>query len=166
MNRELLKRLEAKDVATLDLKEQGKGVYAANFDDTSIAGTYGFEAVLDWDDKRTGHIHRVERIESFVKVKPDPGKTEVKVTRPDARTVLVSVTPRDTFGNYLGPGYASIVKATVARELVKISGPVDANQTGTYVFTILGVPADQKPEVTVTVDGVVVAGGTRDILKR
>jgi hypothetical protein len=52
MNRELLKRLEAKDVATLDLKDQGRGVYAAAFDDTSIAGTYGFEAVLDWDDKR------------------------------------------------------------------------------------------------------------------
>jgi len=157
MNRELLKRLEAKDVITLDLKEQGKGVYAASFDDTSIAGTYGFEAVLDWEAERTGHIHRVERIESFVKVKADPEKTEVKITHPDLRTVLVSVTPRDQYGNYLGPGYASIVKARLGKETGKISGPVDASQTGTYVFTILGVPADQTPDVTVTVDGVVVS---------
>jgi len=166
MNRELLKRLEAKDVATIVLKEQGRGVYAAPFDDTSIAGTYGFEAVLDWDIERTGHIHRVESVQSFVNVKADPDKTDVKITRPDSRTVRISVTPRDKFANFLGPGYASKIKATAGKEGVKISGPVDANQTGTYLFTVLGVPADQKPEVTVTVDGVVVAGSTSDILKR
>jgi hypothetical protein len=103
-----------------------------------------------------GHIHRVERIEAFVKVKADPSKTDVKLTRPDPRTVLISVTPRDKFGNFLGPGYASIVKATLAKEGGRITGPVDTNQTGTYIFTVLGVAAGEKPDVVITVDGVVV----------
>lgn len=155
MTREMLKRLEAKDVATLDLKEQGRGVYSAPFDDTSIAGTYAFEAVLDWDDTRTGHVRRLERIESLVKVKADPSKTDIKVTRPDPRTVLIAVTPRDQFGNFLGPGHASLVKAKLGSE-GKISGPVDRDQTGTYVFTVLGSPAGQTPDATITVDGVFV----------
>jgi hypothetical protein len=159
-NEGLLKRVTPQDVATIELKDQGKGIYAGTFDQTTVAGSYGFEALLDWDIESTGHVHRVERLEEFVKVKADPGKTEVKVTRPDPRTVQIAVTPRDQSGNYLGPGFASLVKAQL-NSTGRIAGPTDPDQIGTYIFTIFEVPAGETPNVVITVDGVVVFGSAR-----
>jgi hypothetical protein len=153
----LLKRVTPQDVVTIDLKEQSRGVYAGTFDQTTVAGSYGFEAVLDWDVERTGHVHRVERLEAFVRVKPDRAATVVNVTRPDARTVVFAVTPRDKSGNYLGPGYASLVKA-ILNSTGRITGPTEPDQNGTYVFTVLDVPAGVTTYVEVAVSGVLVFG--------
>jgi hypothetical protein len=144
-----------KEFATLTLKEQGRGVYAASFDDTSIPGTYAFETTLDWNDPRTGHTHREERLEHYVKAKADPAKTEVKITRPDARFASIAVTPRDRFGNFIGPGHGSSIKVKL-KSAGKLASevPVDRTQTGTYIFTISGVPRGEMPEVEITVDGV------------
>ncbi|MEO8033894.1 MAG: vWA domain-containing protein [Acidobacteriota bacterium] len=157
----LLTRIQPKDIATITLKEQGRGVYVGTFDQTSIPGTYGFEAVLDWDDARTGHLRRQERLEQFVKVKADPGKTEITTSRLARGKVLISVTPRDRYGNYLGPGYGSRIKLTL-EGAGKLVGdlPIDRDQTGTYVFTLTDVPAGDTPDAGVTVDGVEV-GRTR-----
>jgi hypothetical protein len=155
INRGEIKRLVPADFATIELKEEGRGIYSGKFDQTTIAGTYGFEAVLDWDDVRTAHTRRVERIETLVHVKPDPDRTEVKVTRVDTHTVTIAVTPRDRSGNFLGPGHASLVHAKLNTE-GRLAGPVDRDQTGTYVFTAAGLPTNQTPDVTITVDGVAI----------
>jgi len=143
-----------KEVATLTLKEQGRGVYAASFDDTSIPGTYAFDATLEWDDSRTGHTHREEHLEQFVKAKADPSKTEVKTTRTD-RIVSIAVTPRDRFGNFIGPGHAAGIKAKL-KSAGKLASevPVDRTSIGTYVFIVTGVPSGEKLDVEITVDGV------------
>ena len=156
----LLERVTPKEVAVLPLKEQGKGLYATSFADTSVPGTYVFEAVVDWNIERTGHVVREERIEENVKLKADPSKTEVKTAADTTNgTFTITVTPRDRFGNYLGPGYASVVRARVfAGGKLRTEVPVDSNQIGTYVFTIGGVPAGTTPEVEIAVDGVVVFG--------
>lgn len=151
----LLERITPKDVVTIALKEVGNGVYAGSFDQTAIAGTYGFEAILDWDMERTGHVHREERLEENVAVKADPAKTTVDIAQVQPSIWTVTVTPRDRFGNYLGPGYASVIKARLRSELGSITEvPVDRNQTGSYVFTVRGVAT--APAVVVTVDGVVI----------
>src|ERR1051325_1378060 len=152
----LLERITPRDVVTIALKEVGNGVYAGSFDQTGIAGTYGFEAILDWDMERTGHVHREERLEENVAVKADPAKTTVDIAQTQQPTIwTVTVTPRDRFGNYLGPGYASVIKARLRGEIGSITAvPVDRNQTGSYVFTVRGVAT--APTVVVTVDGVVI----------
>lgn len=150
----LLTRLLPRDVDSIALTDQGNGVYGGSFAGTSVPGSYGFEVVLDWDDVRTGHLHRQERMEQTVKVLPDFASSTIKVTRDANNNVLIAVTPRDKFGNYMGPGYASLVNATL-RSTGRITPvPADANQTGTYVFTVFGVPAGQTPLVDITVDGV------------
>ena len=149
----LLRRITPADFVTIDLKDRGRGVYEGTFDQTSIAGSYGFETLLDWDEPRTGHVRRVERLEQVVRVKADPANTEVKTTRVDARTVTIAVTPRDKFGNFLGPRYASIVQAKLNGE-GRLTGPVDRDQTGTYVFTAAALPPNKTPDLTITVDGV------------
>ncbi|MGH9144309.1 MAG: hypothetical protein ACRD3J_23300, partial [Thermoanaerobaculia bacterium] len=153
LERDILKGTRLANVATIDLKEQSRGVYEGTFDQTTVAGTYGFDAILDWDDPRTGHTQRVETLSAYIKIKPDPTRTEIKVTRPDARTILIAVTPRDKSGNYLGPGFASVVKAKLATA-GRITGPVDTNQTGTYVFTLIEVPRGTTPDVEISVEGV------------
>jgi hypothetical protein len=99
----------------------------------------------------------VESLNAYIKIKPDPKKTEIKVTRPDARTILIAVTPRDQSGNYLGPGHASVVNAKLG-SAGRITGPVDSKvdskQTGAYVFTLIEVPKGQTPDVEISVDGV------------
>jgi hypothetical protein len=149
----LSKRITPADFMTIELKGRGHGVYEGSFDQTSIAGSYGFEMMLDWNDQRTAHVHRVERLEEVVRVKADPANSVVTMTRVDPRTVTIAVTPRDTFGNFLGPRYASIVKAKLNGE-GRLTGPVDRDQTGTYVFTAAGVPNNRSPDVAITVDGV------------
>ena len=148
----LLKRITPVDFATIELKDRGRGVYEGTFDQTSIAGTYAFETMLDWDERRTGHVRRVERLEQLVRVKTDPATTDVKVTRVDTRTATIAVTPRDKAGNFLGPGYASLVQAKLRGE-GRLTGPIDRDQSGSYVFTAAGLPNNQAPDVTITVDG-------------
>ena len=155
----LLERIATKDVAVIPLKEQGRGVYAATFSDTTVPGTYVFEALLDWDNEKTGHVHREERLEENLKLRADPKRTDIKTTR-TGDVVTVSVTPRDRLGNYFGPGYAPVVRARVrGGGKLRSETPADANQIGTYAFTIGGVPAGTPPDVVIAVDGVIVAGG-------
>ena len=155
----LLERITPRDVAVIPLEAEGKGVYAAKFADTSIPGTYGFEALLDWDTERTGAVHREERLEEDLKLRADPKRTEVK-TAASGDVVTISVTPRDRFGNYFGPGYASQIRARVrSGGKLRSETPVDKDQIGTYVFTIGGVRPGAMPDVMITVDGVAVAGG-------
>lgn len=122
----LARILPRNEVTTIPLVEERAGVYSATFADTSVPGAYAFEVVLDWDDQRTGRLHREERLERHVAVKVDPTRSEV--TR-EGR--LIAVTPRDRFGNYVGPGFATSIRVNGASV-----DSVDRLQTGTYVLTI------------------------------
>src|SRR5260370_28320706 len=110
--RAALARILPSDAEAVTLKEEGRGFYSVALDPATIPGQYAFEAVLDWDDPRTGQVHREERVEQLVAVKADPAKTEIRATRStDRRSVQITVVPRDQFGNALGPGYDPKVTA-------------------------------------------------------
>lgn len=159
----LLERVMPRDAEMISLTEEGNGVYSATVGNTSTPGAYAFEVVLDWDDPRTGKLHREERLERLVEVRPDADRTEITTRTAGDGTVFVQVTPRDRFGNYVGPGYGSLVKArlnsggTLASEV-----PVDRDQTGTYVFTVNEVPAGVTPDLDITVDGILVGNPATD----
>jgi hypothetical protein len=160
LSRDLIKGTQPKDLGTITLREESRGVYAATFDQTSVPGLYSFDAILDWDTERTGHTKRIEHLEQMVTVKADRDKSGVVVTRRDPRTVRVAVTPRDKNGNFLGPGFASIVNAKL-NSPGNLSGPIDREQTGTYVFTVAGVPAGTIPDLEISVGGVVIGNRAR-----
>jgi hypothetical protein len=148
-------RFEPKPVSTITLTDAGNGLYVGTFSDTSTPGLYRFDTQLDWTDPRTGTVHRQETLSRHVRVVPDAGHTVISTASgPNPGTVLVSVTPRDKFGNYVGPGYGSVVKAILKSSGTLVPGdPADPNQSGTYVFTVTGVPAGEVPDVDVIVDG-------------
>jgi hypothetical protein len=146
-----------KDVAVIPLIDQGRGIYAATFTDTFIPGTYAFEAVLDWDVPLTGHVVREERLEGDAKPRADSAATAITLTGDASGLWTLTVTPRDRFGNYFGPGPASLVQARVrSGGRLRSATPSDPEQLGTYVFTISGTPGI-TPVVDVYVDGVLVS---------
>lgn len=158
----MLARIYPRDFETVTLTEESPGVYGGTFANTSVAGMYAFEAVLDWDDPRTGAVRRVERLETHVKVKPDPIATTIQTTPNADGSVRIAVTPRDRFGNYTGPGYASVVRATLDGAGSITPAADDPDLTGTYVFTVSDLPAGQTPDVEVIVDGVNVGNAQED----
>ena len=150
-------RTRPKDGETITLVEQGRGVYTGTFERVTTPGSYGFEVLLDWDDPRTGRVRRTDRLEQYVGVKPDPAKTLVSMKRGANRTLSISVTPRDAFGNYLGPGHASLISAEVSGGGSLVAGPpIDRDLKGTYVFTVTDVPGGKNPRVAIKIDGVAV----------
>jgi hypothetical protein len=158
LGQSLIDSTTPKDVAVIPMAEQGKGIYSASFTGTSIPGTYVFEAILDWDIPLTGHVTRQERLEEDVKPRADSHATAITLTGDASGVWTLTVTPRDRFGNYFGPGYASLVQAVVrSGGRLRSAIPADQNQLGTYTFTIAGSPG-VTPVVDVTVDGVLLSG--------
>jgi hypothetical protein len=66
LTREDIVKLTPREVSAASLREEKRGVYSAVVAPEAVEGPYAFEVVLDWDDPRTGHIHRVERLEDIV----------------------------------------------------------------------------------------------------
>jgi hypothetical protein len=158
LGQSLIDSTTPKDVAVIPLVDQGRGIYGATFGGTSIPGTYVFEAVLDWDVPLTGHVVREERLEEDVKPRADSSATAITLTGDASGIWTLTVTPRDHFGNYFGPGYAPLVKAVVrSGGRLRSAIPADQDQLGTYTFTIAGSPG-VTPVVDVYVDGVLVSG--------
>ncbi|HEX3067840.1 MAG TPA: vWA domain-containing protein [Thermoanaerobaculia bacterium] len=153
----LLERITPREVAVLTLKDQGRGIYAATFPDSTVPGRYVFEASLDWTTELTGHVVRLETVEENVKPRADRTKTEITQSTNASGVTTLTVTPRDHYGNYFGPGYTSLIQARV-RGNERSFVPDDQDQTGKYTFTIPGSP-EVKPIIDVIVDGVFVLGG-------
>ena len=140
---------------TLQFHHDGQGLYSATFSDTSKPGLYQLLLTYDFDaPDGSGRIRRIEQIERVLKLKPDPSATNVVVTavQPPG-TFTVVVTPKDRFGNYMGPGAPGRIRIAV-NGVGTVSAISDPKQTGDYVATITGVPAGTVPDIQVTVDEV------------
>ncbi|HEX6085764.1 MAG TPA: vWA domain-containing protein [Thermoanaerobaculia bacterium] len=153
MPKSALAKIIPADVETITLQHEKNGLYSGTFKGTTVPGLYGFEAVLEWDDPRTGKLRREERLETHVTVRPDLRATEIVASGNTRGVVTFRVTPRDRFGNFLGPGYASRLRARVTgRGSLVQKPPEDPDQNGTYFFVVRDVPAEEKLKLTVTVD--------------
>jgi opacity protein-like surface antigen len=144
--------LEDKGDASSGDKTANDGLYAARFADTSRPGLYRFKITMDWDDPRTGRIHRIETIERVVKVNSDPSASKATVTSLGKGAYDIKVIPVDKFGNFFGPSNANpvTVKVTGGGNVASINDP---NQKGEYIIHLENVPAGADPHITIVVDG-------------
>jgi hypothetical protein len=134
----------------LQMRDLGNGIYEATFPGTIVGGKYRFRVDLEWEDSRTGRVRRTEWIERQVPVLPTPAGTEVVLNWPaDSSTAQVLVTPRDRFGNYVGPGFGSTFRVTVAPPATV--GPItNPAVNGTYTIPITGIPSGSDPNIRIT----------------
>ncbi|HET9640981.1 MAG TPA: trypsin-like peptidase domain-containing protein [Allosphingosinicella sp.] len=115
----------------------------------AFEGDYTFHAVATYGE---GCISSRELQWSIhVGAAVDPGRTDVTVvrtgTRVDGRaTGTVTITPRDPFGNLVGPGRDLTVSGTPG---TTVTGPATDNGDGTYTVPVAWDPESGEPGVVV-----------------
>jgi hypothetical protein len=134
---------------TLNMQDRGNGVYEATFSQTVVGGKYRFRVELEWDDARTGRVRRTEFIERQVPVLPTPAATQVQLNWDQgSSTAQVLVTPRDRFGNFVGPGFGSTFVVQVAPPAT--AGPIgNPGVNGTYTIPVTGIAANSDPNIRI-----------------
>ena len=129
------------------------GIYTGLVPNTRVPGRYRFDVVLEWDDPRTGKVRRVESVEREVVVVADPQQTPVVVTAGAAPgSFVIQVTPRDRFGNYMGPGYAKGIQVRL-NGAGTVGVATDPQLSGVYSVQVTNATA---PTFTLTVDNTTV----------
>ena len=158
----LVSRVLPKDFASIALLEEKRGLYANTFTQTSVPGVYGFDVVLDWDDPRTGHVRREERVEQHVKVTPDPTASVLTATNTGGGTFTIAVTPRPL--RQLHRSRLRLDRQSDAAQHRHARQPRRGDRQRSerqLTFTVTGVPAGQAPSVDITVDGVLIGNTAR-----
>ena len=151
----LTSRIELKEVGVIVLNETQPGIYDGTWNQTSIPGSYAFEVILDWTNERTGHVHREERVEQSVKPRVDRAKSTLTTTLNANGTWTVTLVPRDSFGNYFGPGYDSLITARLLTSGgLRSPNPTDPNLIGVYSWQVSDTLRGETPVLDITVDGV------------
>ncbi|MDB4884372.1 MAG: von Willebrand factor type domain protein, partial [Gemmatimonadetes bacterium] len=156
-NGELAARIQPKEVDSIPMTDVGLGRYEATFDGTTIGGQYQFVIELDWNIPKTGRIRRVDFAERQVPVVPTPGGTTVDVQAQSGGNAIIVVTPRDSFGNYVGPGYAHQLTVQVGGVTLPAVQVGDPTVRGVYRVSVTGVPPQQPgnpgPPVVISYGG-------------
>lgn len=134
------------------------GIYNNPLKDlTRAEGTYQFRAVATYGEgcRATREAHWSVHVEPGI----DPGRSDVKVVdivdRPDGRHGTLVITPRDPYGNPIGPGRGGIFTVSPLPGVV-IDGKVKDRGDGSYEVGVVWDPA-----VTPT-PGVIVQQPDRD----
>ncbi|HEX6465490.1 MAG TPA: hypothetical protein VFZ98_13600, partial [Vicinamibacterales bacterium] len=139
---------------TVTLVSVGHGRYEGTFNDVNVGGHYRVRVQIDWSDPRTGtiRIRRQHPVERQAAVVPSAGSSTVTVTRnPGARTAVILVTPRDRFGNYVGPGFEGGFSVSVnGASAGKVSDP---DLTGGYAIHLTGLGPNDDPTIKIDYDG-------------
>ena len=114
------------------------GVYVNQFAKTHKEGTYAFHFHAKGPTHNGNRFTRERTVQSFLSVRPTPETLNVTVV-PVAGDIVkrfdVQVTPKDPYGNFLGPGHSGGI--TVAAKGGKVSGPLRDNLDGSYTQTII-----------------------------
>ena len=144
------------------------GIYSALYSNTKFPGQYVFDFSVAGSTVLLGSFSRTEKSIALVRVNnPDPNNSEVSVdpTLPPG-DYLITVVPADTFGNFLGPGFANEVDISVSGGGTIVGPITDVREDGTYTAKLVGVPSGANPTVTVKVSGKVIANKPISILSK
>lgn len=111
-------------------KAAGDGVYSNLFGQTRVPGHYHFDFRLSGTAPVSGAFTRQQSMATTVRLKGvDAKNTLIRFERAAAGDSFL-VTPIDSFGNHLGPGYGHLIRPSLDRgELV---GKLVDNLDGTY----------------------------------
>jgi hypothetical protein len=124
------------------------GIYGDDLPDLlATEGTYTFHAIATYGDTCVGTREAIWSVHIDVGI--DPGNTDTVVSlgqpAPDgSRSGTVTITPKDQYGNKLGPGRGDGLAVTGAPG-TKVTGPIVDNGDGTYTIPISSDPSVSNP---------------------
>lgn len=147
-NQGFLDKIQPKPLAdAIELKHTGFGRYEGSFDGIKVGGQYRVRIEYEWNDPRTGEIRRRDYIARQALVIPDANSSLVTVKR-DGRDTFIVITPRDKFGNYVGPGFEN--GFSVKLDAGTVAGPPsDHGLGGDYSIRVTGLNDGDDPKVTI-----------------
>ncbi len=132
----------------------GDGVYSASYNKTKLPGEYLFDISMSGSAPGIGEFSRTESGSSLVRVDPDPGESEVVVSRiGETDDHLITIVPADRFGNFMGPGYPHKIQVSASGGGTLDTEVRDPRENGSYQLKLSGVPQGADPEISVTVSG-------------
>jgi len=100
----------------VELKDpDGDGIYTGRYTKTFHDGVYNFTFLVNGNTKNNGNFTRTKELSTRVRIKPNPKTTSIEAkiieeTKPPI--AVLTITPFDALGNYLGPGYAKFFKVS------------------------------------------------------
>ena len=131
---------------------EADGVYGNPLDDLlRFEGAYTFHATATYGDQCAGR--REVMWSAHVDPGIDPGRTDINVIGGAAGVGVIRITPRDRYGNPLGPGRAGLFDVA-PQPGTQVTGPVTDNDDGSYDVPVSWEPsAPGTPSVLVTQPG-------------
>ncbi|TVP48074.1 MAG: VWA domain-containing protein [Gemmatimonadales bacterium] len=133
----------------------GDGIYAADFSDTSLEGSYDFRFTVRGSTDDAVEFARTRRLSQFVRVKPDATATthEIRTERQDDGSMqsMYWFLPMDRLNNYLGPGFGGRFQVEVVGG-TQIGEVVDL-ENGYYAVRVEHGEDDPLPGVVISLPG-------------
>ena len=131
------------------------GLYRASFADTKTPGIYTVNIEIEAEDQQLGMLRRTQSISTQVRVASveleASGVTVETLADTDrGREAALRLTPRDRFGNYLGPDHGHMIGLRLGKGVTK--GALRDLGDGTYVVPFI-LPQEGDPDLTLTVGG-------------
>jgi hypothetical protein len=156
-------RIELRDDGASVDERAGDGVYTGVFRDTMYEGSYTFAFRSTGTNRDGVAFDRGETLSKFVKFNPSSATTNIafpsKVINKEEQTVhaTVRVTPKDAFGNHLGPFRGGLIQ--LWSNAGTIATAYEDQYDGSYTFELV-YPIDTSPQIWAAVGDVLVADGT------
>lgn len=152
----LLEKIEPRPLPeTVPLVSVGNGRYEGIFKETTVGGKYRIRVDYNWNDARTGKIRRTYIAERQVPVTPSKKDSLVSAQR-DAKSgdAIILVTPKDRYGNFVGPGHEFAFAVDVEGLERKTAPPIlNSAVDGNYEIRLTGIPAETDPRVKISFGG-------------
>jgi hypothetical protein len=111
------------------------GIYTNRYTNTAKEGTYAFHFHAHGMTSEGNAFDREDTIQKYISVKIVPGNILVNVVELPSmfkklKRYMFVITPRDAFGNYLGPGYLKAIELATSKG--KFVNNMQDNLDGTY----------------------------------
>lgn len=151
-------RLDLVDDGTHGDNRAGDGIYTNQFSDTVKEGTYSFRVRTNGSTKPGNVFQREVMFQKYITVNVSPN--HVVVVAADAADVakkykryVLTITPKDALGNYLGPNHSSVIKMKASKGA--FVDRLKDNRDGTY-SQVIELPRTQDvkdADISINVSG-------------
>jgi len=166
------------DEQIIDLICNENGLYTGAFTNTDLTGIYNAIFLINGELAGVGKFERTKIVSSVFKFgqvvpqTPDVTNSQSTSTSTSAgpgnaqpKNTMVTVIPRNIFGNRMGPGFASKIKVAInpgkpqKASMISLPGEksnpvineIADNLDGSYTIIISGIPKTSNPDIVISV---------------
>ncbi len=134
-------------------KKANDGIYTNSFSNTKIEGLYTFDIKVSGTTPKGIKFTREAKVRRHLRAIFSPEHSDIKLTpvtiTKGLQKIRVDLTPRDKYGNHLGPGYDSAIHLTPS--IGQLVGTMNDDLSGSY-SQIIEVPVSDISDARLKVN--------------